>query len=182
MPGPNEMQLNLINGVEYITLCADDFRTAMRERDALRAENERLEEENNERAGLLHTMTERLAQRDATIAEYGHATTALRDENERLLALNQRLREGGFAEAEKAEELAARLAESEAENDQWQKKLTEVWTEVADLRGQVALLHAALRDTREKVVGVNPIGRANVIRLGDALNLIDEALSPSLTD
>ena len=27
-----------------------------------------------------------------------------------------------------------RLAESEAENDQWQKKLTEVWAELATLR------------------------------------------------
>jgi hypothetical protein len=42
MPGPNETRLNLIDGVEYITLRADDFRTAMRERDELRAEVERL--------------------------------------------------------------------------------------------------------------------------------------------
>lgn len=52
MPGPNETRLNLIDGVEYITLRADDFRTAMRERDALndalRTENEQLKQDNAE--------------------------------------------------------------------------------------------------------------------------------------
>ena len=34
------------------------------------------------------------------------------------------------------ERLRARLAESEAENDQWQKKLADVWAEVDELRQQ----------------------------------------------
>jgi hypothetical protein len=32
------------------------------------------------------------------------------------------------------DELRARLVESEAENDQWQKKLAEVWKELSELR------------------------------------------------
>ena len=35
MPGPNETRLNLIDGVEYITLRADDFRTTLRVSDAV---------------------------------------------------------------------------------------------------------------------------------------------------
>jgi len=43
------------------------------------------------------------------------------------------LRECGELRAQ-LEDLRVRLAESEAENDQYQAKLTEVWTEVATLR------------------------------------------------
>lgn len=39
------------------------------------------------------------------------------------------------------ESLHARLRESEAENDQWQKKLTEVWAERERLRAEVADWH-----------------------------------------
>ena len=95
MPGPNETRLNRIDGVEYITLRADDFR------DLARVQSE------VERLTHLHKLDHSLA--DQWEAE----RDALRAENERLLLDN---------------------AELSAECDQWQKKLAEVWAEVARLR------------------------------------------------
>jgi hypothetical protein len=76
MPGPNETRLNLIDGVEYITLRADDFRTTMADADAagmaLVQENERL-----------HTENQRLNQALDMLAEERAAWEA---DNERLRA------------------------------------------------------------------------------------------------
>jgi hypothetical protein len=102
------------------------------ERDELRAENERLK---------------------AAVAEIGAAHAAaqieverLRDENTTLDAL---IDKGLFAEIERLRAalvesetwFRAALAESEAENDQWQKKLAEEWAEVKLLRAALDASH-----------------------------------------
>lgn len=97
MPGPNETRLNLIDGVEYITLRADDFRTTMRVSDAmheaemvtLRAENERHQAEFREQIVEEHTENARLRQRWATEE---HNVQVLKDGIEQAQAENERLR------------------------------------------------------------------------------------------
>lgn len=78
-PGPNEVRFEIIDGVEYATLRADDFRTTMRVSDAVHEAN--------------------------------------------------------------LVELRARLTESEAENDQWQKKLAQTWALITEVRKLEAIDH-----------------------------------------
>jgi hypothetical protein len=56
--------------------------------------------------------------------------------------------------------LRGRLAESEAENDQWQEKLAQVWAERDELRAKVARLEQGLIDAGRQLAATEDYWQA----------------------
>ena len=104
----------------------------------LRAENEQLREafENSEAACLIQIQMARTE-----------------DDVHRRLAEER---------AQEIEQLHTRLAESEAENDQWQKKLADTWAEVERLRAALDTHHEGLLPNTCRVCGLDALATAPV--------------------
>lgn len=79
----DEVRFEIKDGTEYATLHADTFRAAMRERDALRAENEQLKHDHV----LFNAQAQTIRGLRAALEGTTEACQELKDENERLKKL-----------------------------------------------------------------------------------------------
>jgi chromosome segregation ATPase len=93
-------------------------------------------------------------------------------DRESLTAEIKRLEQARDMVAEEREAWKARTLEEQAENDQWQKKLAEVWKEVAELRENNKRLLADL----EIVCADRDAQVDEVVRLRTAVLAYDDAL------
>lgn len=86
----------------------------------------------------------------------------LREENERWREVVKTFSAGNVMLEAEIERLQTRLAESEAENDQWQKKLAEVWAEIRRLTEALSMATGEPGPWLRRVVAENARLRADL--------------------